>query len=224
MVNIYPSRTLRKVLPCLQLRKVLPCLRCQAYRSMHTSRPFAQPATPTSFGSSTSSSSRPPSSHSSSSEKLAAVSLSATVQARDYPAYLSHYFFPRRLQQHFLAIRAFNIELAGIKENVSSEILGRIRVGWWRDAIKACYNVRHFNLRPLLLTNPMDCSQKRPPKHPVAIALAEAIHDPALQATGGLVQDHFLRIIEARVSNAFSWIDEWLTNLPAARNKTWLLL
>lgn len=96
------------------------------------SHPVAQPATPNTTGSG------PTNKNSVSTES---VSLSATVQARDYPAYLSHYFFPRHLQRHFLALRAFNIELAGIKENVSSEILGRIRIGWWRDAIKACYNV-----------------------------------------------------------------------------------
>ncbi|KDN41238.1 hypothetical protein K437DRAFT_288568 [Tilletiaria anomala UBC 951] len=103
----------------------------------------------------------------------------AFVSVRDYSSYLAHYFYPRRLQRHYLALRAFNAELASIKETVSSEILGRIRIGWWRDAIRGCYN-------------------KRPPKHPVALALAEAIHDPAVLAQGGLVQDHFQRIISAR--------------------------
>lgn len=42
--------------------------------------------------------------------------------------------------------------------------------------------------------------QNKPAKHPVVLALRDAIHDPAVQAGGGLVEDHFMRIIDARVS------------------------
>lgn len=40
--------------------------------------------------------------------------------------------------------------------------------------------------------------QGKPPKHPVALAIRDAIHDPLVR--GALVEDHFLRVIQARVS------------------------
>jgi len=67
--------------------------------------------------------------------------ISTLVQSSDYSSYLAHYFYPRNLQPHYLAIRAFNSELASVKDSVSSEILGRIRIGWWRDAIAGAYDV-----------------------------------------------------------------------------------
>lgn len=38
----------------------------------------------------------------------------------------------------------------------------------------------------------------------MVLALRDAIHDPAVLANGGLVEDHFLRIIQARVSENYS--------------------
>lgn len=78
---------------------------------------------------------------SSSSNPSSTNSISYLVQSTDYSSYLAHYFYQRRHQQHYLAIRAFNSELASIKDSVSSEILGRIRIGWWRDAIAGAYDV-----------------------------------------------------------------------------------
>lgn len=41
-------------------------------------------------------------------------------------------------------------------------------------------------------------TQNRPPKHPIALALADAVLDPAVAARGQLVKEHFLAIIDAR--------------------------
>ena len=102
-----------------------------------------------------------------------------TVRTRDYAAYLSHVAYPPRLQPHFWALRAFHIELASIKDAVSNELVGRIRMQWWRDAIEGVY-------------------ANRPPKHPIALGLCDAVMDPAVMKHGSLVKDHFLRIIDAR--------------------------
>ena len=102
-----------------------------------------------------------------------------TVRQRDYAAYLTHVAYARRVQPHFWALRAFQVELATIKDTVSNELVGRIRMQWWRDAIESIY-------------------AGRPPKHPIAQGLYEAISDPAVMAHGSLVKDHFLRIIDAR--------------------------
>lgn len=103
------------------------------------------------------------------------------VAKRDHPSYLAHHFYPRPLQTHFLAIRAFNVEIAGLKDAVSNELLGRMRMGWWRDAVRGAYD-------------------NRPAKHPVVLALRDAFHDPGRRgnAAGGLMLDHFLRMIDAR--------------------------
>lgn len=106
-------------------------------------------------------------------------SLKDTVRTRDYPAFLTHFAYPRALQPHFFALRAFHVELASIKDVVSNELVGRVRMQWWRDAIHGIY-------------------QDRPPKHPVALGLRDAVFDPRVAATGGLVEDHFLAIIDAR--------------------------
>lgn len=60
---------------------------------------------------------------------------------RDHPSYLAHYFYPKHLQTHYAAIRTFNVEIAGLKDTVSNELLGRMRMGWWRDAVRGAYEV-----------------------------------------------------------------------------------
>lgn len=107
------------------------------------------------------------------------ASLRDMVSKRDYDAYLTHYAYPPALQPHFFALRAFHAELASIKDDVSNELIGRVRMGWWREAILGAY-------------------QNRPPGHPIALGLRDAIRDPVVLQYGGLVQEHFLRIIDAR--------------------------
>ncbi|WFD28816.1 hypothetical protein MNAN1_003831 [Malassezia nana] len=103
----------------------------------------------------------------------------AMVRERDYGAYLTHIAYPRHLQPHFFALRAFYIELASLKDTLSNELVGRIRMQWWRDAIEGVYD-------------------NRPPKHPITLGLRDAIFDPTVMQHGSLVKDHFLRIIDAR--------------------------
>lgn len=110
------------------------------------------------------------------------------VRERDYAAYLTHIAYPRRLQPHFFALRAFYIELASLKDSLSNELVGRVRMQWWRDAIEGVYDVRCGYSLP----------QNRPPKHPITLGLRDAIFDPTVAQYGSLVKDHFLRIIDAR--------------------------
>ncbi|PWN50318.1 hypothetical protein IE53DRAFT_297500, partial [Violaceomyces palustris] len=101
------------------------------------------------------------------------------LQKKDFPSYLAHYFYPKHLQTHYLAIRSFNLEVATLKDHVSNELLGRMRMGWWREAIKGAFD-------------------NRPAKHPTVLALRDAIHDPRVLNSGGLIEDHFQRIIQVR--------------------------
>jgi NADH dehydrogenase [ubiquinone] 1 alpha subcomplex assembly factor 6 len=68
--------------------------------------------------------------------------LLAELAKRDHSAYLAHHFYPSHLQTHYAAIRTFNVEVAGLKDTVSNELLGRMRMGWWRDAVQGAYQVR----------------------------------------------------------------------------------
>lgn len=55
-------------------------------------------------------------------------------------------FFPPHSRGAFIALRAFNAELAGVNEAVSSgkPLIGQMRFQWWREAIKGCYDVRRL--------------------------------------------------------------------------------
>ena len=57
------------------------------------------------------------------------------VRAGDKDRYLASLFAPDELRPYLLALYAFNIEIARVRETVSEAALGEIRLQWWRDAI-----------------------------------------------------------------------------------------
>ncbi|KAG1785965.1 isoprenoid synthase domain-containing protein [Suillus plorans] len=95
------------------------------------------------------------------------------VRKHDYEGYLTSQLYPKRFQGGYLALRAFYIELATVREAVSQTTLGQARLMFWRDAMKDIYN-------------------DKPPRHPIALAMYEATRDNHLSLY------HFNRIIEAR--------------------------
>ncbi|RPD62423.1 hypothetical protein L226DRAFT_458098 [Lentinus tigrinus ALCF2SS1-7] len=95
------------------------------------------------------------------------------VRKRDYESYLIGSFYPRELQGAFFALRAFYVELASVQDTVSNAMIGKMRMQFWRDAIKSM-------------------ADGRPPQHPIAIAL----HDASRRAN--LPAYHLRRIIDAR--------------------------
>ncbi|KAI0712164.1 isoprenoid synthase domain-containing protein [Earliella scabrosa] len=95
------------------------------------------------------------------------------VRTRDYESYLIGSFYPRELQGAFFALRAFYVELASVQDTVSNSMIGKMRMQFWRDAIKSV-------------------ADGRPPQHPIALAL----HDASQRAN--LPAYHFRRIIDAR--------------------------
>lgn len=63
------------------------------------------------------------------------------VKQYDFENYLAGLLYPKKHQAAFFVIRAFNIEIATIKEQVNNNSLtGRIRFQWWRDAIEEVYS------------------------------------------------------------------------------------
>ncbi len=64
------------------------------------------------------------------------------VKKRDYDAYLNGQFYPNDLRSAFFGLRAFYVELASVQEAVSNSIAGKMRIQFWRDAVKHIADVR----------------------------------------------------------------------------------
>ena len=95
------------------------------------------------------------------------------VRAADYDRYLTTLFAPTDARAALLALYAFNLEIARIREHVSEPLLGEVRLQFWRDVIGEIY-------------------AGRPRPHQVALALATVVqaHD--------LPRESFDRLIDAR--------------------------
>ena len=70
------------------------------------------------------------------------------VRKYDYERYFSALLVPSEVRRGLFALYAFNIELASIRERVTENLLGEIRLEWWRNNIKEIYagNVRNHSV------------------------------------------------------------------------------
>jgi len=59
------------------------------------------------------------------------------VQKHDYEAYLVSRLYPIGKRGGYFAIKAFYDELAMVQDNVSSSMIGEMRMQFWRDAVKS---------------------------------------------------------------------------------------
>ncbi|KAF9427575.1 NADH dehydrogenase (ubiquinone) complex I, assembly factor 6 [Podila epigama] len=80
------------------------------------------------------------------------------VRKGDYEGFLCTQFFPAHQRPTQMALRAFNIELASIRDHVSNTDIGRMRMQFWRDSLDKIF-------------------AGSPPQQPVALALAYAIQE-----------------------------------------------
>ncbi|KAG0196899.1 hypothetical protein BGX28_009632 [Mortierella sp. GBA30] len=88
------------------------------------------------------------------------------VRKADYEGFLCTQFFPKNQQPTQMALRAFNIELASVRESVNNTDIGRMRMQFWRDSLDKIFS-------------------GVPPQQPVAQALAHAIQEQELHHTQG---------------------------------------
>lgn len=95
------------------------------------------------------------------------------VRQADKDRFLAALFAPEAVRPHLMALYAFNIEIARIRDLVSEPKLGEIRLAWWRDTVTALF-------------------EGTPTDHPVAQALGPAIN------AGELPMQPFLAMIESR--------------------------
>ncbi len=91
----------------------------------------------------------------------------------DSPSYTLQRFIPPHMLSAYLAIRAFNIEVARIADLVSNPTIGAIRMQFWRDTINSTFDAQ-------------------PPAEPVAILLASVLEHYKLN------KSWFLRVINTR--------------------------
>jgi NADH dehydrogenase [ubiquinone] 1 alpha subcomplex assembly factor 6 len=66
------------------------------------------------------------------------------VQKQDYDSYLIGLLLPKEYQPSFFAIRAFNIEIATIKDQIpkNTNNIARIRFQFWRDILHEMHETR----------------------------------------------------------------------------------
>ena len=67
------------------------------------------------------------------------------VQTHHRSAYLFGLLSPEHVREHLFALYAFNYEIEHIRTTVSEEMVGMIRLQWWRDAIAALYEGKSRN-------------------------------------------------------------------------------
>ena len=79
----------------------------------------------------------------------------------DRDRYLTALLAPTGAREGMLAVYGFNLEIARVRETVSEELIGRIRLQWWRDRLD-------------------DIFAGTPPRHPVAEPLSWAVRRFAL--------------------------------------------
>ena len=62
------------------------------------------------------------------------------VRDYDYHRYFSATFAPLDMRRGLIALYAFNLEIASVRERVSEALLGQMRLQWWRDTIDEIYD------------------------------------------------------------------------------------
>uniref|UniRef100_A0A8V5FIL8 NADH dehydrogenase (ubiquinone) complex I, assembly factor 6 n=1 Tax=Melopsittacus undulatus TaxID=13146 RepID=A0A8V5FIL8_MELUD len=61
------------------------------------------------------------------------------VRKRDYEGFLCSLLLPAESRTSAFALRAFNVELAQIKDSVTQKTTGLMRMQFWRDAVEGIY-------------------------------------------------------------------------------------
>jgi NADH dehydrogenase [ubiquinone] 1 alpha subcomplex assembly factor 6 len=109
------------------------------------------------------------------------------VRRFDRDRYLTALFAPADRRVDLLALYAFNVEVARIRELIREPMMGHVRLQWWRDAIAEIYAGRER-------------------RHQVVHGLAPAVR------RHGLSRGHFDRLLDAREQDMSM---EAPTDLPA---------
>ncbi|XP_038833056.1 NADH dehydrogenase (ubiquinone) complex I, assembly factor 6-like isoform X1 [Salvelinus fontinalis] len=61
------------------------------------------------------------------------------VRSRDYDGFVSSLLLPEDARRSSLALRAFNVELAQVKDSVSQKTIGLMRMQFWKTTVEEIY-------------------------------------------------------------------------------------
>ncbi|KAM9487910.1 NADH dehydrogenase (ubiquinone) complex I, assembly factor 6 isoform 1-T1 [Clarias gariepinus] len=61
------------------------------------------------------------------------------VRLRDYEGFVSSLLLPEAARRSSMALRAFNVELAQVKDSVSQKAIGLMRMQFWKTAVEDIY-------------------------------------------------------------------------------------
>uniref|UniRef100_A0A8C5GZM5 NADH dehydrogenase (ubiquinone) complex I, assembly factor 6 n=1 Tax=Gouania willdenowi TaxID=441366 RepID=A0A8C5GZM5_GOUWI len=61
------------------------------------------------------------------------------LRSRDYEGFLSSLLLPEEARRSSLALRAFNVELAQVKDSISQKTIGLMRMQFWQTAVEEIY-------------------------------------------------------------------------------------
>ncbi|XP_013874377.1 NADH dehydrogenase (ubiquinone) complex I, assembly factor 6 isoform X2 [Austrofundulus limnaeus] len=95
------------------------------------------------------------------------------VRSRDHEGFISSLLLPFEARRSSLALRAFNVELAQVKDSVSQKTIGLMRMQFWQTAVEEIY-------------------RDDPPNQPVSTELWRAVR------THNLTKRWLLRIVTER--------------------------
>lgn len=98
------------------------------------------------------------------------------VERFDPDRYLCSLFAPKSIRSDLMALYAFNVEIAGIRESVSEPLIGQMRLQWWHDNLDRIFD-------------------GAPPAHQVAAALSQSI------VKCGLERELFDTFLNARAAD-----------------------
>lgn len=67
------------------------------------------------------------------------------VKSHDYDSFLAGLLVPKLYRNAYFCVKAFNVEIASVKENANRNALaGRIRIQWWRETANAALLTDNF--------------------------------------------------------------------------------
>ena len=104
--------------------------------------------------------------------------IGSLVREADFGRYAASLFAPAHVRPHLLALYAFDVEIARVRDLVSEPMPGELRLQWWRDAIE----------------NPERADAV---SHPIAHALEGAI------GFGRLPREALIGVIDARIDDLY---------------------
>lgn len=117
------------------------------------------------------------------------------VREADFGRYAASLFAPAHIRPHLLALYAFDIEIARVRDLVSEPMPGELRLQWWRDALD-------------------DPERADAVSHPVAHALEAAI------AFGRLPREALAGVVDARADDLYDDPVATLTDLEGRLGAT----